>query len=1156
LAFKVGAIVSELQLKKDQWNQSIKKVKEDQKSLSGLVLRNSKSFATMGRAMTVAGGVIVGAVGLMVKAYANFDQAMTESLAIMGDVSDETRKKMSEVAKTISEETTYSAKELAEAYFFLASAGMDAEQSMSVLDDVARFAQAGTFDLATATDLLTDAQTALGLSSKNAAENEKNLIRVSDVLVGANTLANASVKQFAESLTNKAAAALVNVNKEVEEGVAVLAAYADKGIKGQLAGQRLTMMLNGLFDATRRNKKAWDEAGISLFKADGSMRDIADIIQDLEGYLGSMTVKQREAALAQLGFNLRTKDSILTLMGSSEKIRKWTEDLKNMGGKTREVSEKQLEAFNNQLKLLRNTVVNAAISIGESLAPTIEKLIVKVKDIAKKVSDWIKEHPKLTEWIGLTALKVGGLLLVLGPLLTILPGLIQGMNFLGISSAKAALGLKALLGPIGIVAAASLVAYNITKKLIDAKNDLVEADYRAFEAEHKMGQKLREIADAAGLTRKEFIELTKKYKGNTNALAVAIFRGEESVELQKAMKKYGKEHREEVVKGTTAIDKLAKAFMEGKISLEEYQEKLKALKKGHEDLNPALKTTIGLLEFTITPAIELARQFGEGKISIIEYTAGLQGLREEAERIKDPFKDLAQAESEVQIETEEMGDSWLVLGGIVPPIFHEQLSLAERLKQEIGDTTETITISFKSMVERILDFTRDLAAGWAGVFVDVLGITESITYQMKEFDNSYWESALANAQETYEEKKSLLEKQLEDATGYYEDLEGKLTDDYEKRKQWIEKNVTDEEKKQGMLLKLEQKHQADLEKARADQLQKEEDLQNQLVELEENHQTESERIRAEEDAAREQHAIDEEARQNSLWNKVKGIFGDAVENMLQSWTTDLIQGMLLGITDVAKSLVSDLGSAFTKVKTDAISTGSKVGSELGGIAGTIAGIGKGIASLITTLATAIAKAATTLAAAAPALAIVLGIALAAYAGFKLISSLFKKKPETGTMEAILKDISHIQLTALLDKMDESNFFASEMFPKIDYTNSILAKIENISKQIRNAVQAMVKKFGKFPSAQFGAVLTSPGLVETHGTPSNPEIIMRQNDLVNIPQAKGKVEVNLTVRNEFAFNNQVDPNFTRKYVLNEIIPIMYRGLEAGGKTKLKEILGVA
>ena len=297
MAFSAGAITSKLQLDRTQFSAAMKQVSGQVKGFGGLIKQNSAQIKKMGRQMTIAGGAIVGAMGLMVKAYGSFDESMKRSLAIMGDVSPAMRKEMAKTAKQLSTQSTFAAKDLAEAYYFLASAGMNAEQSISALAPVARFAQAGTFELALATDLLTDAQTALGLSSKNVIENEKNLIRVSDVLVGANTLANASVLQFSEALTNKAAAAMVNLNIEVEEGVAVLAAYADKGVKGRLAGQRLTMMLNGLFDATRQNKKVWDDVGISLFEADGSMRAMADIIQDLEVYLGSMTVQEREAAM-------------------------------------------------------------------------------------------------------------------------------------------------------------------------------------------------------------------------------------------------------------------------------------------------------------------------------------------------------------------------------------------------------------------------------------------------------------------------------------------------------------------------------------------------------------------------------------------------------------------------------------------------------------------------------------------------------------------------------------------------------------------------------------------------------------------------------------------------------------------------------------------
>ena len=213
---------------KDTASSNIGKVDKSLNKLNKTSKSTTAALGAAGKQMAVMGAAVLAAGGMMVKVYADFDKALTESLAIIDNVSDSMRAEMAETARVISEETTFSAAELAKAYYFLASAGMNAEQSVAALGTVAKFAQAGAFDLARATDLLTDAQTALGLSSKNAEINQRNLIRVADVLVKANTLANASVEQFSEALTNKAAAALVNVNKKMEEGVAVLAAYAER----------------------------------------------------------------------------------------------------------------------------------------------------------------------------------------------------------------------------------------------------------------------------------------------------------------------------------------------------------------------------------------------------------------------------------------------------------------------------------------------------------------------------------------------------------------------------------------------------------------------------------------------------------------------------------------------------------------------------------------------------------------------------------------------------------------------------------------------------------------------------------------------------------------------------------------------------------------
>jgi len=152
-----------------------------------------RNMERAGQTLTAAVTAPIAAVGVgAVKAFADFDQAMTESLSIMSDVSDMQRREMTDAAKEVARQTTLSAEQAAESYFFLASAGLDAEESIAALPQVANLAQAGAFDMATATDLATDSMSAMGLEV-----NE--LTRVTDVMTKANEIANTSVEQFGKA---------------------------------------------------------------------------------------------------------------------------------------------------------------------------------------------------------------------------------------------------------------------------------------------------------------------------------------------------------------------------------------------------------------------------------------------------------------------------------------------------------------------------------------------------------------------------------------------------------------------------------------------------------------------------------------------------------------------------------------------------------------------------------------------------------------------------------------------------------------------------------------------------------------------------------------------------------------------------------------------
>jgi len=300
--------------------------------------------------------------------FRKFNKALTESLSIMGLTADE-EKQIEKASLSLGRTALHGPTDLAKAFYFMASAGMDAQQSIAALPAIEKFATAGNFDLAAATTYAADAQASMGMKSKNAATNMKSLVRITDVLVKADTLANASVLQFSRALTRQAGGALKAFGKDVEEGVAVLAAMADQGVKAQLAGTHLSMIIRHLTKNAIKNENAFKRYGIAVFDNAGEMRNFADIIEDMENAFGPMNDELRSAAFLQLGFEARMQQSIMPLLGTSDAIRRYEKELRNAGGMTEKVANKQMTSFHNQLQIIWNNVVAFGIDIGREVVP-------------------------------------------------------------------------------------------------------------------------------------------------------------------------------------------------------------------------------------------------------------------------------------------------------------------------------------------------------------------------------------------------------------------------------------------------------------------------------------------------------------------------------------------------------------------------------------------------------------------------------------------------------------------------------------------------------------------------------------------------------------------------------------------------------------------
>jgi len=384
----------------------------DSRDLQKATKTGASAFGVLAGAAAAAAKVIASAAGAIagfsIREFAKFDDAMTRSTAIMGDMSDTMRTDMEQAARDVAKSTRFTAEQAAESFFFLASAGLDATQSLQALPQVAAFAQAGAFDMARATDLLTDAQSALGLTVDDTAENMANMARVSDVLIGANTLANATAEEFSEALTNKAGAALRVLGKDVEEGAAVLAFFADQGVKGATAGEALNIVLRDVTRAAGKNQDDFEKLGINVLDSEGNLRNMADVVDEFTDLLGPMSDAQQAVTLDQLGLTRSVGNNIRQLLGGGDAIREYEDALREMGGVTDEVADKQLQSFSAQLDILQSGFADIGITIGEALAGPLGRFVEWFQGQLPAIEDFVERAiPKVEEFVNRSITKFG-----------------------------------------------------------------------------------------------------------------------------------------------------------------------------------------------------------------------------------------------------------------------------------------------------------------------------------------------------------------------------------------------------------------------------------------------------------------------------------------------------------------------------------------------------------------------------------------------------------------------------------------------------------------------------------------------------------------------------------------------------------------------------
>lgn len=413
----LGTLVAHLRLDDSGWRGVIDQA-------TARFQRLGQSLESLGRRLSIM--VTAPLVG-SVKAFASFEDAMTKAFAMFGNLSDEMKDRMTRNAEEISLRSSMSATELAEGYRHLGSAGFSAEESLALLSATERFAVAGTFNLAQATVFAADSLRALGLSTETPEITLSNLRRVTDNFAQANIMASGEINQFAKALTEEAGQAMKVWGIELEEGMAVLAAYHAQNVKAEEAGTAFGRMLRLMIKGFRDQRRAWDDLGVSIYNTQGYLRPIPDIIEDLTNKTRALNTEDIGKMFDLLGFEARSQQVIMPLLGKEEQLRMFHERLMQAtegAGKTAELAAKNLSSFKEQLVMIWHHITWVSRDVGGLLAPSI----LKVSEYAKELTRaWFG----MDEGMRMSIVKWAGIIGVLGPALLGILGVAKIFSLLG-----------------------------------------------------------------------------------------------------------------------------------------------------------------------------------------------------------------------------------------------------------------------------------------------------------------------------------------------------------------------------------------------------------------------------------------------------------------------------------------------------------------------------------------------------------------------------------------------------------------------------------------------------------------------------------------------------------------------------------------------------
>lgn len=431
---------------------AVKGFKDGTSGVASALKGVSNGMSTIGKDMTLKVTTPIVAAGTaVVKTSASLEQSLSKVRAISGATGDD-MVKLKDKAIEMGAKTKFSATEASDAFTYMAMAGWKTNDMLNSIDGIMNLSAADGLDLATTSDIVTDAMTAFGLAADGTTKIVKdgfvkevsNASHFADVMASASSNANTNVSMLGESFKYVAPVA-GSLGYSVEDTAVALGLMANSGIKASQAGAGLRAALTNMVKPTDTMQAVMDRYHLSLTNTDGSMKSLSEVMEMLRTKMGSLSEAEQASAAAAL-FGKEAMSGMLAIINAAPSdYDKLTKAINNADGTAEDMANTMQDNLNGQVTILKSNIESLAISLGDMIVPFIKDLVAKIQDLILYLNGLSDEQKEQILKIAAIVAAIGPVLMIVSKVISVISTLVTIIGFLANPIGIAVVAIGALV---------------------------------------------------------------------------------------------------------------------------------------------------------------------------------------------------------------------------------------------------------------------------------------------------------------------------------------------------------------------------------------------------------------------------------------------------------------------------------------------------------------------------------------------------------------------------------------------------------------------------------------------------------------------------------------------------------------------------------------